>query len=580
MIFTQKLIEKNIIDKKKAKELEESFKNFDGSEEKFLLTNKIVDEKTLNELKSDIFHMEFFSGSETMEIANEVLSLIPEESARFYKIIPLALKENVLEVAMVNPDDIKAREAIDFIARKNNLDSKIYLINERIFDVFLKQYRNIKEEVGKALSALETEMGGEGDIEIFAADQKRPNEERLAEEAPIIKMVAVILRHAVEGNASDIHIEPEENQLRIRFRMDGTLYSSLFLPIHTHPSIIARIKILSNLRIDETRIPQDGRFSARINNKDIDFRVSTFPTKLGEKVAIRVLDPTEGLKTYQEIGLISTNLKLIKEAIVRPFGLILATGPTGSGKTTTLYAILQELNKPEVNIVTLEDPIEYFVKGINQSQIRPEINYDFSQGLRHVVRQDPDIIMVGEIRDEESASLATQAALTGHIVLSTLHTNNAIGIIPRLIDMKVKPFLLPATLNIGIAQRLAQRLCPYCKEKVKPNKEIEKMIIKEMESLSEEAKKEINIPSPFYVYKAKGCPKCNMRGEKGRVGVFEILKMTPELEKIIVEDPTEMKISQEAKRQGMITMRQDAIIKAINGDIAIEEVFRASEEYY
>lgn len=580
MIFTQKLIEKNIIDKKKAKELEESFKNFDGSEEKFLLTNKIVDEKTLNELKSDIFHMEFFPGSETMEIANEVLSLIPEESARFYKIIPLALKENVLEVAMVNPDDIKAREAIDFIARKNNLDSKIYLINERIFDVFLKQYRNIKEEVGKALSALETEMGGEGDIEIFAADQKRPNEERLAEEAPIIKMVAVILRHAVEGNASDIHIEPEENQLRIRFRMDGTLYSSLFLPIHTHPSIIARIKILSNLRIDETRIPQDGRFSARINNKDIDFRVSTFPTKLGEKVAIRVLDPTEGLKTYQEIGLISTNLKLIKEAIVRPFGLILATGPTGSGKTTTLYAILQELNKPEVNIVTLEDPIEYFVKGINQSQIRPEINYDFSQGLRHVVRQDPDIIMVGEIRDEESASLATQAALTGHIVLSTLHTNNAIGIIPRLIDMKVKPFLLPATLNIGIAQRLAQRLCPYCKEKVKPNKEIEKMIIKEMESLSEEAKKEINIPSPFYVYKAKGCPKCNMKGEKGRVGVFEILKMTPELEKIIVEDPTEMKISQEAKRQGMITMRQDAIIKAINGDIAIEEVFRVSEEYY
>ncbi len=580
MVFIQKLVEKNIIDKRKAKELEESFKNFDGSEESFLLTKKIIDEKTLNELKSEIFKMEFFSGSETMEIPDEVLSLIPEESARFYKIIPLELKEKTLEVAMVNPDDIKAREAIDFIARKNNLDSKVCLINERMFDVFLKQYRNIKEEVGRALSALETEIGEEGDIELFAADQKRPKEERLTEEAPIIKMVAVILRHAVEGNASDIHIEPEEKQLRIRFRMDGTLYSSLFLPIHTHPSIIARIKILSNLRIDETRVPQDGRFSARINNKDIDFRVSTFPTKLGEKVAIRVLDPTEGLKTYQEIGLISTNLKLIKEAIIRPFGMILATGPTGSGKTTTLYAVLQELNKPEVNIVTLEDPIEYFVKGINQSQIRPEIGYDFSQGLRHVVRQDPDIIMVGEIRDEESASLAVQAALTGHIVLSTLHTNNAIGIVPRLIDMKVKPFLLPATLNIGIAQRLAQRLCPYCKEKVRPNKEIEKMIIREMESLPEEAKKEVNVPNPLYVYKAKGCPKCNMKGEKGRVGVFEILKMTPELERIIIEDPTEMRISQEAKRQGMITMRQDAIIKAINGDIAIEEVFRVSEEYY
>jgi type IV pilus assembly protein PilB len=578
MIFVQKLIEKNIIDKKKAKELEEGFKSFEGSEEDFLLMNKIVDEKKLNEIRSEIFKTEFFSGSETMEIPTDVLSLVPEESARFYKIIPLGIKEDVLEVGMVDPEDIKAREAVDFIARKSNLNCKIYLINERIFNVFLKQYRNIKEEVGKALSALETEMGGEGDVELFAFD-KKPSEERLAEEAPIIKMVAVILRHAVDGNASDIHIEPEEKQLRIRFRMDGTLYSSLYLPIHTHPSIVARIKILSNLRIDETRIPQDGRFSARIESKNIDFRVSTLPTKLGEKVVIRVLDPTEGLRTYQEIGLVSTNLKWLREAITRPFGLILATGPTGSGKTTTLYAVLQELNRPEVNIVTLEDPIEYFVKGINQSQIRPEIGYDFSNGLRHVVRQDPDIIMVGEIRDEDSASLVTHAALTGHIVLSTLHTNNAVGIIPRLIDMKIKPFLLPATLNIGIAQRLAQRLCPFCKEKIRPNKEIEKMIMKELGSLSEDARKDVNVPNPIYVYRAKGCPKCNMKGEKGRVGVFEVLKMTPELEKIVIEEPTEMRISQEVKRQGMITMRQDAVIKAINGDISIEEVFRVSEEY-
>jgi type IV pilus assembly protein PilB len=578
MIFLQKLIEKNIIDRKKAKELEEGFKSFEGTEEDFLLMNKIIDEKKLNEIRSEIFKTEFFSGAETMEIPTDVLSLVPEESARFYKIIPLGIKEDALEVGMVDPEDIKAREAVDFIARKSNLNCKIYLINERIFNVFLKQYRNIKEEVGKALSALETEMGGEGDVELFAFD-KKPSEERLSEEAPIIKMVAVILRHAVDGNASDVHIEPEEKQLRIRFRMDGTLYASLYLPIHTHPSIVARIKILSNLRIDETRIPQDGRFSARIENKNIDFRVSTLPTKLGEKVVIRVLDPTEGLRTYQEIGLVSTNLKWLREAIGRPFGLILATGPTGSGKTTTLYAVLQELNKPEVNIVTLEDPIEYFVKGINQSQIRPEIGYDFSNGLRHVVRQDPDIIMVGEIRDEDSASLVTHAALTGHIVLSTLHTNNAVGIIPRLIDMKIKPFLLPATLNIGIAQRLAQRLCPYCKEKIKPNKEIERMIMKELGSLSEDAKKDVNVPNPIYVYKAKGCPKCNMKGEKGRVGVFEVLKMTPELEKIVIEEPTEMRISQEVKRQGMITMRQDAVIKAINGDISIEEVFRVSEEY-
>ncbi len=578
MVFIQKLIEKKIIDEKKAKGLEDGLKAFEGSEEDFLLKNKVIDEKGLNKIKSEIFKTEFFSGSETMEIPNDVLSMVPEESARFYKIMPLSIKEGSLEVGIVDPEDIKAREAVDFIARKSNLNCKIYLINERIFNVFLKQYRNIKEEVGKALSALETEMGGEADVELFAFD-KKPTQERLTEEAPIIKMVAVILRHAVDGNASDIHIEPEEKQLRIRFRMDGTLYVSLYLPIHTHPSIVARIKILSNLRIDETRVPQDGRFSARIENKNIDFRVSTLPTKLGEKVVIRVLDPTEGLRSYQEIGLVSTNLKWLREAITRPFGLILATGPTGSGKTTTLYAVLQELNKPEVNIVTLEDPIEYFMKGINQSQVRPEIGYDFSQGLRHVVRQDPDIIMVGEVRDEESASLVTHAALTGHIVLSTLHTNNAVGIIPRLIDMKIKPFLLPATLNIGVAQRLAQRLCPYCREKVRPNKEIEKLIAREISSLSEDARKDLSIPSSIYVYKAKGCPKCNMKGEKGRIGVFEVLKMTPELEKIVIDDPTEMRIAQEAKRQGMITMRQDAIIKAVNGDVSIEEVFRVSEEY-
>ena len=349
------------------------------------------------------------------------------------------------------------------------------------------------------------------------------------------------------------------------------------MPIHTHPSIVARIKIVSNLRIDETRVPQDGRFSAKIDGKDIDFRVSTFPTKLGEKVVIRVLDPTEGLKTYEEIGLVGYNLKTIKEAVLKPFGLILATGPTGSGKTTTLYSILQELNKPDINVVTLEDPIEYFVKGVNQSQIRPEIGYDFGNGLRSVVRQDPDVIMVGEVRDEESASLVTHAALTGHVVLSTLHTNNAIGAIPRLIDMKIRPFLLPATLNIILAQRLAHRLCPYCKEKIRPNKEVEKVLLKELAGLPEETKKYFPMPAQLYVYKMKGCPKCNMKGEKGRVGIFEILKMTPELEKIIIEDPSESKIAVEAKRQGMITMRQDAIMKAVSGMIAIEEVFRITE---
>ncbi len=578
MIFLQKLIEKKIVTKEQAEQLRKEFKDFKGTEEEFFIQKKLLKENQLNSLKAEIFNMPFFENAEVLEVPNNVLSLIPEESSRFYKIIPMGLQGNVLEVGMVDPEDIKAKEALDFLARQNKLTYKTYLISAGSFEGFLKQYRNIREEVGKALSALETELGDGENVELFAPDTGKPKTERLSEEAPIIKMVAVILRHAVDGNASDIHIEPEENQLRIRFRMDGLLYSSLFLPIHTHSSIVARIKIVSNLRIDETRIPQDGRFSAKIDNKDIDFRVSTLPTKLGEKVAIRVLDPTEGLKTYEEIGLSGHNLQVIKEAVTKPFGLILSTGPTGSGKTTTLYSILQELNKPDINVVTLEDPIEYYMKGVNQSQIRPEIGYDFGSGLRSVVRQDPDVIMVGEIRDEESASLVTHAALTGHVVLSTLHTNNAIGAIPRLIDMKIRPFLLPATLNIAIAQRLAHRLCPYCREKARPNKEVEKEIIKELSNLPEGIKKTIAVSNPLYIYKPKGCPKCNMKGEKGRIGIFEILKMTPELEKMIIESPTEERITQEAKNQGMITMRQDAILKALQGIISAEEVFRVSEE--
>jgi len=284
------------------------------------------------------------------------------------------------------------------------------------------------------------------------------------------------------------------------------------------------------------------------------------------------------LKTFEQVGLSNYNLKILKESISKPFGLILTTGPTGSGKTTTLYSILKELNKPDVNIVTLEDPVEYFISGVNQSQIRPEIGYNFSHGLRSVVRQDPDIIMVGEIRDEESASLVTHAALTGHIVLSTLHTNNAIGSISRLIDMKVKSFLIPATLNVAVAQRLAHTLCPYCKEKVRPVKEVEKEIIRQLNDLPEEAKKYFKIPKEIFVYKPKGCPKCNMKGEKGRIGVFEILKMTKGLEEVIINDYSLSKIAEEAKKQGMITMRQDALIKALDGVISAEEVFRITEE--
>ncbi|MCK9578484.1 GspE/PulE family protein [bacterium] len=582
LLIIPKLVEKKLITPAQAIELTAKYEKEAATqtEEEFLFFEKVVDSKVINKIRGEIYNIDIFNEDEVTEIPTDILTYIPEESARFYKILPLRIENKVLQVGIVEPENIKAKEALNFLARQHKIEYRLYLIEKRYFDDMLKQYRNLNEEVGKALTAWETETKGEDlgvEVEVTGSFSK----DRYAEEAPIIKMVAVILRHAVEGSASDIHIEPEEKQTRVRFRMDGSLYSSLFLPFQAHASIVARIKILSNLRLDETRIPQDGRFSAKIDSKNVDFRVSTLPTKLGEKVVIRVLDPTEGLRNYEEIGLMSRNLTLIREAAEKPYGLILVTGPTGSGKTTTLYSILRELNQPEVNIITLEDPIEYFIEGINQSQVRPDIGYDFSQGLRHVVRQDPDIIMVGEIRDEESASLVTQAALTGHIVLSTLHTNNAIGSVPRLLDMKIKPFLLPSTLNISIGQRLAHRLCPFCKERVKPNKQVLKEIWKSIIDVPDDIKEYFNVPKTpdsIYIYKPKGCPKCSMKGERGRIGIFEILKMTPELENIILENPNEQLVMNEAKRQGMVSMRQDGILKALLGEISIEEVFRISDE--
>ena len=316
-------------------------------------------------------------------------------------------------------------------------------------------------------------------------------------------MVSVILKHAIEANASDIHIEPSRDKLNIRFRLSGILYPSLSLPLKVHLAVAARIKILAGLKIDENRIPQDGRFSEKINNAAVDFRVSTFPTLYGEKVELRVLDSSTGLRSFEELGLTGKSLELVKMTIKKPYGMILFTGPTGSGKTTTQYAILRILNQDSVNIVTLEDPIEYSIAGINQSQIKTEIGYTFAHGLRQVLRQDPNIIMVGEIRDEETASLAVNAALTGHIVLSTLHTNSSIGVVPRLIDMGVRPFLIPSTLKIIISQRLIRTLCPHCKIKMKPSEKIKNYILGKIKDMPASVKKEIKITEPLLLYAAK-----------------------------------------------------------------------------
>ena len=571
MTLVQQLVKKGILDKEKATTLEFEIKERGLIEEELILERGICSEDFLFNLKSENLKIPL-KRVRAEEVPLEILESIPEETAKYYKMISLAKKGNILDIGMVYPEDLKAQEALKFLARQGKFDYKVFLITISNFNELLKQYRTLKRELGIALEELKTEL------RVERVPKTAAEFERLAEEAPITKIVAVVLRHAVDGGASDIHIEPTREKLRIRFRLLGILHSSIFLPIRVQPAVVSRIKILSNLKIDETRIPQDGRFSTKIDDKDIDFRVSTFPTTLGEKVAIRVLDPAMGLKRLEELGLESRNFEVVKRAIEKPFGMILATGPTGCGKTTTLYAVLQILNKEGVNIITLEDPVEYFIEGVNQSQIKPEIGYDFATGLRHMVRQDPDIIMVGEIRDEETAALATHAALTGHIVLSTLHTTDALGVIPRLIDLGVRPYLIPPTLSCATAQRLVRRLCDNCKEEIKPKKEIAELILKEVENLPLQIKKNIKIKKPLKIFKAVGCRDCNGEGFSGRIALFEVLEMTASLSDLILKIPSVELLQEEAKRQGMVGMFQDGILKVLAGVTTIEEVLRVAEE--
>jgi len=572
MTLVQQLVKKGVLEKSKAAVLEYEIKASGLKEEEVILEKRIVSEDFLFGLKSESLKIPLKIVSPT-EVLLKSLKTIPEESAKYYRMIPLAKKDSRLEVGMVYPEDLKAREALDFLARQNKFSYRVFLITLTNFDELLKKYRTLGKEVTRALEELETELKVEKVKKVGAADVGR-----MVEEAPISKVVAVILRHAVDGNASDIHIEPGKEKLRVRFRLDGILHSSIFLPIKILPAIVARVKILSNLKIDETRVPQDGRFSTKVENRGVDFRVSTFPTTLGEKVAIRILDPGQRKVEFKGLGITGRNLKVIERALKKPYGMILATGPTGSGKTTTLYAVLGLFNKEEVNVMTLEDPVEYFMEGVNQSQVRPEIGYSFANGLRYTLRQDPDVLMVGEIRDEETASLSIHAALTGHILLSTLHTSNTLGVIPRLVDMGIRAFLIPPTLSLALAQRLVRKLCPHCKKKVKASKEARKLLLEEIRKFPSTIKKSIDPAETLYIYEPVGCKRCNNIGYSGRIGIFEILEMTDHLGEVILKEPSEAKIQEEAKSQGMITMKQDGILKILEGTTSIEEVLIVAEE--
>lgn len=514
------------------------------------------------------------------QVALDVIKYIPEKTVEQYQVLPLGMEDGVLEVGFVNPDNLQARDAVQFIASKNSTPFKIYAIAETDFEKIRSSYGGLSGEVNKALSELETELSAEekevsDTISELESEAKKTGgnkggmKTRIIEDAPVTKIVATVLRYATEGRASDIHIEPLAEQVRVRFRVDGTMHTSLLLPKNVQSAVVARTKILSNMKLDEKRKPQDGRFSAHIEGRKIDFRVSTFPTYYGEKVVMRILDSEKGVPALDEMGMTQRNLDLIKEAIKQPYGLILISGPTGSGKTTTLYSMLNEVDRKTKNVLSLEDPVEYHIEGMNQSQIHPEIGYTFANGLRTTLRQDPDIIMVGEIRDKETAGLAIQAALTGHLVLSTIHTNTAAGVIPRLIDMDVDPYLIAPTLILAIAQRLVKTMCPGGGEPMPIEGSVAKIIEKELSTLPEAVRAGILLPES--VFKIKPTPDCPS-GTRGRTAVFEVIDMDKDMEKVLLNNPNEASVLEAARQKGMFTLRQDALLKAFEGKIPFEEV--------
>ena len=576
MPFIDYLINNKTLGKNDAneilKEIESEGENLDS-----VLIRRGVDPNALSRLRGEYSQIPVRKLGEEA-IPFEILKYVPEESASYYHFAPIGLSDGVLEIGILDPDDTQGRDAIQFIASKLHIPYKLFIISLPDFERIINQYKGLTGEVNRAVSDLESEMikarKKSGNYVETIEDISKESiadikDLKVIKEAPVSKIVATLLRYAIEGSASDIHVEHVGDNVRVRFRIDGTLHTNLVLPTTVHSGIVARIKILSDMKLDEKRIPQDGRFSVKIEGRKVDLRVSTFPAYYGEKVVMRILDAEKGVKTLSQLGLSKENVETIRETIKRPYGMILLTGPTGSGKTTTLYAMLNEVDREKSNVVSLEDPVEYSIPGVSQSQVREEIGYSFANGLRTTLRQDPDIIMVGEIRDKETAQLAIQAALTGHLVLSTLHTNNAIGAIPRLVDMGVDPYLIAPTLIMTIAQRLVKAICPDAKEEVPVDDIIRMRIEKEIGDLPAEFKKPFT--SAKFVHKAGSSPTC-LVGTKGRIGAFEVLVIDKDVEKMILTNPVEDEIYKIARKKGMLTMKEDAILKSIQGITPFEEM--------
>ncbi|HUO75713.1 MAG TPA: GspE/PulE family protein [Candidatus Paceibacterota bacterium] len=533
----------------------------------------LMTDADLRTFKSELYRIPVADFSVT-EPDPKAFQEISEDVAGFYRVVPFASGDGILKVGIIDPEDINALEALKFIASDKGLKLDKYVVSYGDFSSALKKFKSLTGEVGKALESIAEEAS-----KTVANAEPEMKLEEITADSPVTKVVSAMLAHGIDTRASDIHIEPFDEQTRVRFRIDGELQTVLNLPKNLHQAVATRIKILSNLKIDETRVPQDGRFSILQQKLKYDFRVSTFPTKFGEKIVMRILDPMSSRIDLKVLGIRGQSQERLAAAMAKPFGIILITGPTGSGKSTTIAGALRQLNTEEVNIVTLEDPIEYYIDGVNQSQTHDEIGYTFANGLRAILRQDPDIIMVGEVRDPETAGLAVQAALTGHIVLSTLHTNDALGVVPRLIDMHVEKYLMPPTLNLAVAQRLLRRLCETCRLKAVANEAEHRIIADALASMPPQFASSY-IKDSYEIYHPNTenpCKECGGKAYKGRIAIFEMLEMTDELEKIILGTLSESAMREEAKRQGMVTMFQDGIMKVLDGICSLEELLEVAQ---
>ncbi|MBU0637100.1 GspE/PulE family protein [Patescibacteria group bacterium] len=566
----QILIKTKIISASEFDKLMIEAKKINKQIEDYLIEKKIISTITLYESAANFFNVPYIDLKNQL-IRNDILTSIPESIATTHQLIAFANTDKIIKIATLDPGDL---ETFEFIKKKTGLDPEIYLTTPDGIKEALKQYHKNLHAKFKDLTLKKTDIN---DTE---------NLKKIAEYLPIVRIVDTLLEYAIFEEASDIHIEPEEKNTIVRYRIDGILKNIMILPKDAQLGIIARIKILANLKVDEHRLPQDGRFKISTKNYKISFRVSIIPTFDGEKIVMRLLSEKTQILNLEQLGFQPNSLAIIKKNIAKPHGMILITGPTGSGKTTTLYTMLNVLNTPEVNIVTIEDPIEYRMPRINQSQVNPKIGYTFAAGLRAFLRQDPNIIMIGEIRDQETAEIAIHAAMTGHLVLSTLHTNDAVTTLPRLSDMGVPSFLIASTTNVIIAQRLVRKICPNCIQSYKLNKstiyEIKQQL--NIESIMETLQKEKVIVDTkkgleaLLFYRGKGCKQCSNSGYKGRIGIYEVLEITETMSELILKKASSLELKKQGIKQGMLTIVEDGFIKSKNGITTIEEVMRVTKE--